>query len=82
MGDLNRSWSAVLDEGWRAILASQSFWIPPHGILKLNFDGSYQQFLRRGGIGGVIRDSVGNVNRKFCGPMDASDAMKPKCMLY
>ena len=75
LDDLNRSWAAVLDGGWRATSARQSFWMPPpRGILKLNFDGSYQKSLRRGGIGGVIRDSFGNVVRRFCGPMDTSDA--------
>eukprot|EP00268_Persea_americana_P068557 TRINITY_DN9561_c0_g1_i1.p2 TRINITY_DN9561_c0_g1~~TRINITY_DN9561_c0_g1_i1.p2 ORF type:complete len:160 (-),score=26.36 TRINITY_DN9561_c0_g1_i1:1098-1577(-) len=74
LDNLNRSWAAVLDGGWRATLACQSFWMPPHCILKFNFDGSYQQSLRRGRIGGVIRDSFGNVVRRFCGPGDALDA--------
>ena len=65
---------AILDGGWRATSACQSFWMPPHGILKLNFDGSYHHSRRRGSIGGVIRDSSSNVVRTFCGPVEASDA--------
>ena len=37
-------------------------WLNPlWGVLKLNFDGSFVHSLRRGGIGGVIRDWFGVV---------------------
>ena len=74
MDDHIKSWLAILDGGLRATLACQRFWMPPHGILKLNFDGSYQQSLKRGGIGSVIKDSFGNIVRRFGGPMEASYA--------
>ena len=67
----------------RATSACQSFWMPPpHGILKINLDGSYQHSLRRGGIGGVIQNSFGNVVRRFCGLWKLWMQMKLKCMLY
>lgn len=43
----------------------------PDGILKLNFDGSYLHSIRRGGIGGTIKDSSSNVVRRFSGPVEA-----------
>lgn len=46
---------------------------PPHGV-KLNFDGTYQHSLRRGSIGGVLRDSSGNVLPRFSGHVEASNA--------
>lgn len=70
-----RSWAAVLEGGWHAHSVRLSLWIPPlYGILKLNFDGSYQNSTHKGGIGGVIRDFSGHIARTHSGTMVASDA--------
>lgn len=56
--DITTSWTAILDGGGWATSARKSYWMPPpHGIIKLNIDGSHQHSIRRGGIGGAIRDS-------------------------
>ena len=47
---------------------------PPTGILKLKFDGSFDNSSQQGDIGGVIRDHFGDVVRSFSGPVDALDA--------
>ena len=44
------------------------------GSPKLNFDGSYVQAIRRGGIGSVTRDWNGIVVRNFSGLVDSLDA--------
>lgn len=50
-----RSWAAVLEGAWHAHSIRRSLWIPPlYGILKLNFDGSYQNSIQERGIGGAI----------------------------
>lgn len=46
---------------------------PPHSILKLNFISNYQHSLRKGAIGGVIRDSSGNVVWRFSGSVEVLD---------
>lgn len=70
-----RSWASVFEWGWHAHSTCQRLWIPPlYGILKLNFDGSYQNSIQKGGIGGVIRDFSGNIALMHSGPMVASDA--------
>ena len=38
---------------------------PPTGFLKLNFDGASQGNLRPAGIGGVLRDSKGEIQHIF-----------------
>lgn len=48
--------------------------MPPHHGVKLNFDGTYQHALRRGSIGGVLRDPSGNVVRRFSGSVEGSNA--------
>jgi hypothetical protein len=71
--DLYRSWSSFFKGGWR--VKSRVAWMnPPVGVLKLNFDGSFVRSLRKGGIGGVIRDWNGKMVRSFYGPIDSSDA--------
>lgn len=47
---------------------------PPHGILKLNFDGSFIKEEHKRGFGGVIRDSLGQVLCNLSGPADCDDA--------
>ena len=47
---------------------------PPAGVLESNFDGSLVRSLRKGGIGGVIRDWNGKMVRSFSGPIDSLDA--------
>lgn len=51
-----------------------SWWSPPFDVLKLNFDGSFVPSIRRGGIGGAIRDWNGNVIRSFSSPFESLDA--------
>lgn len=66
---------AVLEGGWHAHSIRRRLWIPPlNGIVKLNFDGSYQNSIQKGGIEGVIKDFSGNIARMHLGPMVASDA--------
>lgn len=56
-------------------MLSQILWTsPPPGILKLIFEGSYLQFLCKGGFGVVIRDCNGNVVMSWFGPVDYEDA--------
>lgn len=47
---------------------------PPFDVLKLNFDGSFVPSIRRGGIGGAIRDWNGNVFRSYSSPLESLDA--------
>ena len=55
---------------------------PPIGVLKLNFDGSFVRSLRKGAIGGVIRDWNGNIVRSFSGPIDSSDANEAELFAF
>lgn len=69
------SWAAVLEGGWHAHSIRRRLWIPPlYGILKLYFDGSYQNSIQKGGIEGVTRDFSSNIAGTHSGPMVASDA--------
>lgn len=43
------------------------------GALKLNFDASFVQSIKREGIGGVIKDWNGNVVRRFSRPANSLD---------
>ena len=52
------------------------------GILKLNFDGSFQHCIRRGGMGGVIGDSSSCVVKRFLGLLKLWMQTKLKCLLY
>ena len=54
LDDLNRTWD-VLKGGWHVNSSRQISWMPPSGILKLNFDGSFHISSRRGDIGGVMQ---------------------------
>ena len=75
LSNLNISWVDVLRGGWKAKPVKRVLWSnPPWGVLKLNFDGSFVHSLRRGGIGGVIRDWFGVVVRNYTGPVDLIDA--------
>ena len=66
LSDLNISWVDVLRGGWNAKPVIRVFWLNPlWGVLKLNFDGSFVHSLRRGGIGGVVRNWSGVVVRNY-----------------
>ena len=74
LNDLHRSWVVILNGGWHVKPVSRVCWMtPPMGILKLNFDGSFIHSIKRGGIGGVIRDWYGTVFMSFLGPLDSVD---------
>lgn len=45
-------------------------------MLKLNFDGNFTKDVRRGGYGGVIRDSVGVIFCSYSGWVDVSNSNK------
>lgn len=47
---------------------------PPNGTLKMNFGGSFLREPSKGGFGGVIRDSSGQIINEFFGMVDCSDA--------
>lgn len=54
---------------------SRVSWIPPpDGVLKLNFGGSFLKEMRKGGYGGVIRNSWGIVLCNLSGPVQCDDA--------
>ena len=73
--DINRSWDAVLKGHCRRKAVHRVEWIcPPLGTFKLNFDGSFVRITHQGGIGGVIRNWMGDVVRSYSGPVDALDA--------
>lgn len=47
---------------------------PLSGVLKLNFDGSFIKEGQRGGYGGVIRDSSGEILCSYFGPINCVDS--------
>lgn len=60
---------------WLGKQISRVSWIPPpHGVLKLNLDGSFLMEIRKGGYGGVIRDSSGVILCYLSGPVQCDDA--------
>ena len=72
---INRAWDAVLKGYWSRKAVHRVEWIcPPLGTFKLNFDGSFVRSMHQGGIGGVIRNWMGDVVRSYSGPVDALDA--------
>lgn len=75
LNDLHRSWVAILNGGSCVKFVTRVCWMTPMGILKLSFDESFILSIRRGGIGGVVRDwRPGKVVRSFSGSLDSLDA--------
>lgn len=70
------SWKACLNGGRMKSPVIHSSWLcPPAGLLKMNFDGSFNRESGRGGFGGgVIRASSGRIVRRFSAVVDCSDA--------
>lgn len=50
-----------------------TWWPPPLGVLKLNFDGSYIREEHRVGFGCVIRDHDGTVIRSYSGQIGTTN---------
>ena len=55
---------------------------PPTIVLKLDFDGSFVRSVRKGGIGGVIRDWKGKIVRSFFGPIVSLDANETELFAF
>lgn len=69
------SWEVCINGGRKKSHVTHSSSIcPPSGILKLNFDGSFIRDSGKGRFGGIIRDSSGQVVKRFSGVVDCSDA--------
>lgn len=67
----NLSWKAFFEGGRKVKPMKTPSWIsPPAGLLKLNFDGSFLKELRKGGFGGVTRDSLDIPLCTYSGSLD------------
>lgn len=80
---LNRSWAASLKVGWRATFVRRALWRSPAAeVLKLNFDSSFVQSIRRGGIGGFIKGWNGNVVGNLSRPVESLDGNEAEFLLF
>lgn len=51
-------------------------------MLKLNFDGNFTKDVRRGGYGGVIRDSVGVIFCSYSGSVDVPNSNEAEVFAF
>lgn len=74
MFDLNLFREAYFRGGCTQKTLHSFLWNPPIGVLKLNFDGSFIKDVRRGGYGGLIRESRGHTLCSYFGPVIVAES--------
>lgn len=68
MYDIYMSWEVYFRGGASLRCVHPSSWLPPpNGLFKLNFDGNFIEDIRKGGYGGVIKNSMGDTILSFQG---------------
>lgn len=74
--DINKS-EASISQGCltEKFVIKVSWVLPPAGILKLNFDGSFLKEMHHGGWGGVKRDNTRQILNQFQVRLNASILM-------
>ncbi|XP_077223042.1 uncharacterized protein LOC143856662 [Tasmannia lanceolata] len=72
--DLWAGWKVVCNSHVSVPRISQQWVKPPVGFSKLNFDGSSLGNPGPAGIGGVLRNSEGEVVKAFSGPLGVADS--------
>ncbi|XP_077232605.1 uncharacterized protein LOC143869951 [Tasmannia lanceolata] len=72
--DLWEGWQTICKEGISKVKIIQPWLPPPEGMIKLNFDGSSLGNPGDAGIGGLCRDSEGDVLWAFSGPIGVADS--------
>lgn len=82
MFDSNLSWKAFFQGGRKVKPMKTPSWISPSaGLLKLIFDGSFLKELRKGGFGGVTRDSLDTPLCTYSGSLIVYTPMRQRCLL-
>ncbi|XP_077215805.1 uncharacterized protein LOC143850438 [Tasmannia lanceolata] len=67
-------WLTICNKGSSKLKISQRWLPPPDGMIKLNFDGSSIGNPGDAGIGGLCRNSKGDVLWAFSGPIGVADS--------
>lgn len=81
ISDFLRDWYACITLNFPKHRAAIFEWyLPPNGVLKLNFDGSSFGNLWLAGSGCIICDCFCNVVCVVCGPIDICDSIKAEVL--